>query len=93
LLQDREHEVFGALFLDSQHRVLAFEELFRGTLDSASIYPREVVKRAILLNSGAIIAVHYVARHIMHLMCPILLCAPRGGAGHISRIYGGLLAT
>lgn len=37
LLQDREHEVFGALFLDSQHRVLAFEELFRGTLDSASI--------------------------------------------------------
>ncbi|WP_322862042.1 JAB domain-containing protein [Aeromonas allosaccharophila] len=57
-LQDREHEVFGALFLDSQHRVLAFEELFRGTLDSASIYPREVVKRALLLNSGAIIAVH-----------------------------------
>ena len=58
LLQDREHEVFGALFLDSQHRVLAFEELFRGTLDSASIYPREVVKRALILNSGAIIAVH-----------------------------------
>ena len=58
LLQEREHEVFGALFLDSQHRVLAFEELFRGTLDSASIYPREVVKRALLLNCGAIIAVH-----------------------------------
>ncbi|WLD19814.1 RadC family protein [Aeromonas veronii] len=58
LLQDREHEVFGSLFLDSQHRVLAFEELFRGTLDSANIYPREVVKRALLLNSGAIIAVH-----------------------------------
>ncbi|MGL4885369.1 MAG: RadC family protein, partial [Aeromonas veronii] len=58
LLQDREHEVFAALFLDSQHRVLAFEELFRGTLDSASIYPREVVKRALLLNCGAIIAVH-----------------------------------
>ncbi|WP_236663330.1 JAB domain-containing protein [Aeromonas jandaei] len=75
LLQDREHEVFGALFLDSQHRVLAFEELFRGTLDSASIYPREVVKRALLLNCGAIIAVHYVARHIMDLMCPVSLCA------------------
>ncbi|MCS3791310.1 DNA repair protein RadC [Aeromonas hydrophila] len=58
LLQDREHEVFGALFLDSQHRVLAFEELFRGTLDSASIYPREVVKRALLLCSASIIAVH-----------------------------------
>ena len=50
--------MFAALFLASQHRVLAFEELFRGTLDSASIYPREVVKRALLLNSGAIIAVH-----------------------------------
>ena len=60
LLQDREHEVFGALFLDSQHRVLAFEELFRGTLDSASIYPREMVKRAILLTQQwrSIIAVH-----------------------------------
>lgn len=58
LLQDREHEVFGALFLDNQHRLLAFEELFRGTLDSASIYPREVVKRALQLNCGAIIAVH-----------------------------------
>ena len=58
LLQEREHEVFGALFLDSQHRVLAFEELFRGTLGSASIYPREVVKRALMLNCGAIIVVH-----------------------------------
>jgi len=50
--------VTEALFLDSQHRVLAFEELFRGTLDSASIYPREVVKRALLLCSASIIAVH-----------------------------------
>ena len=58
LLQDREHEVFGALFLDSQHRVLAFEELFRGTLDSANVYPREVVKRALALNCAAIIVVH-----------------------------------
>jgi DNA repair protein RadC len=58
LLQEREHEVFGALFLDNQHRVIAFEELFRGTLDSASIYPREVLKRALQLNCGAIIAVH-----------------------------------
>ncbi|MNG89918.1 hypothetical protein D3C72_1180230 [compost metagenome] len=58
LLQDREHEVFAALFLDNQHRLLAFEELFRGTLDSASIYPREVVKRGLVLNCAAIIAVH-----------------------------------
>ncbi len=58
LLQDRDHEVFGALFLDSQHRVHAFEELFRGTLDSANVYPREVVKRALALNCAAIIVVH-----------------------------------
>lgn len=58
LLQDREHEVFAVLFLDSQHRVLAFEELFRGTLNSASVYPREVVKQGLAHNCGAIIAVH-----------------------------------
>ncbi|MGL5040425.1 MAG: RadC family protein [Aeromonas sp.] len=58
LLQEREHEVFGVLFLDNQHRLLAFEEMFRGTLGSASIYPRELVKRALQLNCAAIIAVH-----------------------------------
>ena len=58
LLQEREHEVFAALFLDNGHRLQAFEELFRGTLDSASIYPREVVKRALALNCATIIAVH-----------------------------------
>ena len=58
LLQDREHEVFAALFLDNQHRLLAFEELFHGTLDSASVYPREVVKRGLSHNCGAIIMVH-----------------------------------
>lgn len=58
LLQDREHEVFAALFLDNQHRVLSFEELFRGTLDSASVYPREVVKRALAVNAAALLLVH-----------------------------------
>ncbi|MFB2831371.1 JAB domain-containing protein [Aeromonas jandaei] len=41
LLQNREHEVFAMLFLDNQHRILAYEELFRGTLSSTSVYPRE----------------------------------------------------
>jgi len=58
LLQDREHEVFAALFLDNQHRVLGFEELFRGTLDSASVYPREVIKRALAKNAAALVLVH-----------------------------------
>ena len=57
-LRDQPHEVFAALYLDSQHRVLAFEPLFRGTLDSASVYPREVVKRCLAHNAGAIIVAH-----------------------------------
>lgn len=52
------HEVFACLFLDNQHRVLAFEELFRGTLDSASVYPREVMKRALAHNAAALILTH-----------------------------------
>ncbi|HHQ4563312.1 TPA: RadC family protein [Aeromonas veronii] len=58
LLQSREHEVFAMLFLDNQHRVLAYEELFHGTLSSASVYPREVVKRALALNAAALMLVH-----------------------------------
>lgn len=58
LLQDYEHEVFNALFLDSQHRVICFEKLFRGTIDSASVYPREVVKQALACNAAAVILVH-----------------------------------
>jgi len=50
-----EHEVFAALFLDSKHRVIAFEELFTGTIDQASVYPREVAKRALDHNAAAII--------------------------------------
>lgn len=58
LLADYEHEVFALLMLDSRHRVIAFEEVFRGTLDSASVYPREVVKLALEHNAAALILVH-----------------------------------
>ncbi|MGL6559209.1 MULTISPECIES: RadC family protein [Aeromonas] len=58
LLQSKEREVFAALFLDNQHRVIAFEELFHGTLGSASIHPREVIKRALALNSAALLCAH-----------------------------------
>lgn len=57
-LASKPHEVFAVLFLDTQHRLLAFEELFRGTLGQASVYPREVVKRALALNAGAAILAH-----------------------------------
>ena len=53
-----EHEVFGCLFLDNQHAVIAAEDLFRGTIDGASVYPREVVKRALALNAAAVILYH-----------------------------------
>jgi DNA repair protein RadC len=58
LLADYEHEVFALLMLDSRHRVIVFEELFRGTLDGASVYPREVVKLALEHNAAALILVH-----------------------------------
>lgn len=57
-LRHYPHEVFGCLFLDNQHRLIVFEELFRGTLDGASVYPREVVKRALALNAAAVIFAH-----------------------------------
>lgn len=57
-LRDRPYEVFCCLFLDNRHRILAFEELFRGTLNGTAVYPREVVKRALALNAAAVILVH-----------------------------------
>lgn len=53
-----EHEVFIALFLDAQNRLLATEELFRGTLTQTSVYPREVVKRVLKHNAAAVIFAH-----------------------------------
>lgn len=57
-LRDLAHEVFACLFLDNRHRVIAYEELFRGTLDGASVHPREVVKRALAHNAAAVIFAH-----------------------------------
>lgn len=52
------HEVFAVLFLDAQHRLIACEELFRGTLTQTSVYPREVLKRALELNAASLILAH-----------------------------------
>lgn len=57
-LSGREHEVFMGVFLDAQNRVIAAEELFRGTLTQTSVYPREVLKRALYHNAAAIIFAH-----------------------------------
>lgn len=57
-LRDRPHEVFCCLFMDNRHRVLAFDELFRGTIDNTAVYPREVVKQALARNAAAVILAH-----------------------------------
>jgi DNA repair protein RadC len=57
-LGSRQHEVFAVLFLDSQHCLIALEELFRGTLTQTSVYPREVVVRALALNAASVVLAH-----------------------------------
>jgi DNA repair protein RadC len=57
-LEGKEHEVFVSIFLDARNRVIATEELFRGTLTQTSVYPREVVKRALHHNAAAVIFAH-----------------------------------
>ncbi|MDX8125845.1 RadC family protein [Methylomonas sp. BW4-1] len=57
-LRSYSFEVFACLFLDNQHRVIQWEELFRGTIDGASVYPREVAKRALFHHAAAVIFAH-----------------------------------
>ncbi|MDH4108486.1 MAG: DNA repair protein RadC [Gammaproteobacteria bacterium] len=57
-LRDLPHELFCCLFLDNRHRVLRFSEMFRGTIDGTSVYPREVVKEALAVNAAAVILAH-----------------------------------
>lgn len=57
-LRDRPYEVFCCLHLDNRHRLIAFEELFRGTIDGASVHPREVLRQALAHNAAAVILAH-----------------------------------
>ena len=57
-LRDRQHEVFACVMLDNRNRVIAFREMFRGTIDGASVYPREVVKQALADNAAGVILAH-----------------------------------
>lgn len=78
-----EHETFGVLFLNSQHDVLAFEPMFRGTLTQTSVYPREVAKQALQLNAGAVILSH---NH------PSGSCEPSRADEHLTRTLKQALA-
>lgn len=53
-----EHEVFAVLWLDAQHRLIAYVELFRGTVSQTAVYPREVAREALLCNASAVVLVH-----------------------------------
>ena len=57
-IQHLGHEMFCCMYLDNQHRVLRFDEMFRGTIDGTSVYPREVVKEALAINAAAVILAH-----------------------------------
>ena len=57
-LKGKPHEVFACLYLDNRHRVICYEEIFHGTIDGASVHPREVVRRALRHNAAAIIVTH-----------------------------------
>jgi len=58
VLGQEEHEVFGCIWLDAQHKVMSYEELFKGTLTQTSVYPREIVKKALQRNAAAVIFAH-----------------------------------
>ena len=69
-----EVERFHVLYLDRRNRVISDEQLSIGTVDHVPVYPREIIKRALMLNASALILIHYVARHIMDVLCPVFLC-------------------
>ncbi|MDZ7573977.1 MAG: JAB domain-containing protein [Pseudotabrizicola sp.] len=69
-----EVERFHVLYLDRRNRVISDEQLSIGTVDHVPVYPREIIKRALMLNASALIVIHYVARHIMDILCPVFLC-------------------
>lgn len=57
-LRDNKNETFAALFLDNQHRIIAYEELFSGTINSATVHPRPIIERVLQLNAAALILAH-----------------------------------
>jgi len=70
-----EREVFAVIFLDKRHRLISYQEMFQGTIDGASVHPREVVKEALKQNAAAVILAHSVARNRMRVMRPTSFCA------------------
>ena len=85
-----EQEVFSAIYLTKRHQVIACEELFRGTVDGASVHPRIVVKQALRHNAAAMLISHFVARHKMRVMLPRLFVSLSANSPDIVRFYPGV---
>lgn len=81
-LATQKYEVFAVLFLDNQHRVIEYKELFQGTIDSAQVHPRVVAQEALMLNAASVIVAHnhpsgsaepsYADKHITHKLKEVL---------------------
>ena len=69
-LRDTPHELFCCLHLDDRHRLIAFDELFRGSIDGASVHPREVVKQALARKAAAVILAH---NHPLHCVASVTI--------------------
>src|SRR5205823_14002046 len=69
-----DHEIFGVLHLDSRHRLIAVENLFRGTINSASVHPREVVKAVLSRNAAALVLYHNRGLQIGRASCRERVC-------------------
>ncbi len=76
-LRDRQHEVFACVMLDNRNRVIAFREMFRGTIDGASVYPREVVKQALADNAAGVILAHNLLSNRILLICIVFIISTR----------------
>lgn len=79
-----EHETFCCLFLDNRHRILQFEQIFAGTIDACSVYPREVVKRALQWNAAAVIFAHnHPLGCLSNVTTPLAVTPLRSAAEHM----------
>jgi len=88
-----EHEVCGLILLDTRMHLITYLEPFRGTLNQAQAYPREVLKLVLRYNAAAVMLVHYAARNIMGVMCPVFLCGRALETWHTAMVSKHWLGT
>jgi hypothetical protein len=88
----RGREQFRVLFLDKKNQLIVDEVMNEGSVDHAPVYPREIVRRALEVDASAVILAHYVARHIMNVMCPAPLCGRSQYSPGFPQVFGAARA-